>query len=153
MKLMNIFFTLLAAMAVAAAANIDTDYIEDVEMQRSTTTEAALPEIPDEAKATTSLRGVSRFLAQKNLLTNASCDKFPLVCHLRNSLGHDCCNDKCVEVKTDRFNCGACSHKCKYTEICCKGKCINSSVDKMNWGGCNKRCNKGKCVYGMCNYA
>ncbi|PON91273.1 Stigma-specific protein [Trema orientale] len=98
----------------------------------------------------TSLRGMSRFLAQQSL----TCDKFPRVCGLKGSKGPDCCKKKCVNVKTDRLNCGMCGYKCKYTEICCKGKCVNSSFDRRHCGRCNNKCKKGQfCAYGMCDYA
>ncbi|OWM83390.1 hypothetical protein CDL15_Pgr012871 [Punica granatum] len=75
------------------------------------------------------LRGIGRFLAQKS--------------------------KKCVDLKTDRLNCGKCGYKCKYSEICCKGKCVNPMSDKKHCGVCNNKCRhkKGKCVYGMCSYA
>ncbi|XP_009352632.1 stigma-specific STIG1-like protein 1 [Pyrus x bretschneideri] len=158
MKLMNIFFTLLAAMAIVGAENFHDDHIEDVEMQTSTEAEATkFPEIPDEEEATTSLRGVNRFLYNHNKnipLPSYNCDNFPRVCRAKNSLGPDCCKKKCVDVKTDRYNCGICGYRCKYTEICCRGKCVNASFDKRHCGGCNQKCKKGDfCVYGMCHYA
>ncbi|KAL5775297.1 hypothetical protein ACOSP7_012854 [Xanthoceras sorbifolium] len=87
-----------------------------------------------------------------NIMT---CDKFPRICRqLKSSSGPDCCKKKCVDVRTDRLNCGMCGYKCKYNEICCKGKCVNGSFDRRHCGGCNKKCKKGEfCVYGMCNYA
>ncbi|KAK6269062.1 hypothetical protein QUC31_013222 [Theobroma cacao] len=131
MKLLTIFFTLSATIAILAATSL-ADF--------------------DEKQ--TSLRGLSRFLAQQNLKANVTCDNFPRICRLKNSPGPDCCKKRCVNVKTDRMNCGMCGYKCKYGEICCKGQCVNASFDKRNCGGCNKRCKKGEfCVYGMCNYA
>ncbi|XP_068322638.1 stigma-specific STIG1-like protein 3 [Pyrus communis] len=158
MKLINTIFTLLAAMAIVGAANFHDDHIEDVEMQTSTVAEATiLPQTPDEAEATTSLRRVSRFLYNhhKNMpLPSYTCDNFPRICRAKNSLGPDCCKKKCVDVKTDRYNCGICGYRCKYTEICCRGKCVNASFDKKHCGGCNQKCKKGDfCVYGMCHYA
>ncbi|KAM2912635.1 hypothetical protein FF1_005249 [Malus domestica] len=158
MKLINIFFALLAAVAIVGAANFHDDHIEDVEMQTSTVAEATtLPETPDEAEATTSLRGVSRFLYNRHktiALPSYTCDNFPRICRAKNSLGPDCCKKKCVDVKTDRYNCGICGYRCKYTEICCRGKCVNASFDKRHCGGCNQKCKKGDfCVYGMCHYA
>nr|GEY73871.1 hypothetical protein [Tanacetum cinerariifolium] len=100
-----------------------------------------------------SLRGGSRFLAQHSsgLL---KCNKNPRLCRARGSPGPDCCNKKCVNVKTDKQNCGLCGKKCKHQEICCKGKCVNVMKDKRHCGGCDKRCKKGNtCVYGMCSYA
>ncbi|PIA27358.1 hypothetical protein AQUCO_07900008v1 [Aquilegia coerulea] len=108
----------------------------------------------DESKEPSSLRGASRFLAQKKLKKQLSCDKLPRICRSKGSPGPDCCKKKCVNVTTDRLNCGICGNKCKYSQICCRGKCINPSFDKRNCGGCNKRCKKGEfCSYGMCNYA
>ncbi|KAA8515533.1 hypothetical protein F0562_018856 [Nyssa sinensis] len=94
------------------------------------------------------LRGSGRFLAQ------TTCDSYPKICRVKGSPGRDCCNKKCVDLKTDKLNCGKCGQKCKYSEICCKGKCLNPLSDKKHCGSCNNKCKKGtKCVYGMCNYA
>ncbi|XP_044497722.1 stigma-specific STIG1-like protein 1 [Mangifera indica] len=136
MKLLNstLFFALISAtlltVNVAATVTNPDAYTEEL---------------------STSLRGVSRLLAQQNM----TCDKFPRVCRqMKSSRGPDCCKRKCVNVKTDKLNCGMCGYKCKYTEICCKGQCVNASFDERNCGGCNEKCKKGEyCVYGMCNYA
>ncbi|XVF26076.1 hypothetical protein REPUB_Repub13aG0268900 [Reevesia pubescens] len=104
---------------------------------------------------TSSLRGItSRFLAQKPRAV-MTCNKYPRVCRAAGSPGPDCCKKKCVNVKTDRLNCGVCGKKCKYSEICCKGQCVNPMSHKKHCGGCNNNCNnKGsKCLYGMCSYA
>ncbi|XP_050290443.1 stigma-specific STIG1-like protein 3 [Quercus robur] len=74
----------------------------------------------DETQEAISLRGTSRFLAQKNARVVMTCDKYPRVCHAKGSPGRDCCKKKCVNVLTDRLNCGKCGKKCKYSEICCK---------------------------------
>ncbi|KAE9602054.1 putative stigma-specific protein Stig1 [Lupinus albus] len=144
MKLFNAaIFTLCAAIALAIfAPSFSLDVQNDIASHETEETAS-------------SLRGMNRFLAQRNLMAyNMTCDKFPRVCRLKNSPGPDCCKKKCVNVKSDHLNCGMCGYKCKYTEICCKGKCVNTSFDKRNCGGCNKKCKKGAyCVYGMCNYA
>ncbi|XVF27925.1 hypothetical protein REPUB_Repub14bG0151500 [Reevesia pubescens] len=142
MRLLTIVFTFSETIAIFAATSL-ADFDEE-------------PHIPSHelVPEPTSLRGLSRFLAQQNLKANVTCDKFPRICRLKNSPGADCCKKKCVNVKTDRLNCGLCGYKCKYTEICCKGQCVDASFEKRNCGGCNKKCNKGEfCVYGMCNYA
>ncbi|KAK9715020.1 hypothetical protein RND81_06G137100 [Saponaria officinalis] len=83
-----------------------------------------------------------------------TCDKYPRVCHVKGTLGHDCCKKKCVNVKKDNLNCGMCGLKCRSHEICCNGKCINPMNDKNNCGGCHNKCHIGSlCYYGMCNYA
>ncbi|KAF8414125.1 hypothetical protein HHK36_002124 [Tetracentron sinense] len=100
-----------------------------------------------------SLRGTSRFLAQTPRVV-MTCNKFPRVCRAKGSPGPDCCKKKCVNVTTDRSNCGMCGRKCKYSEMCCKGECVNPSFDKKHCGKCNSKCKKGSsCVYGMCSYA
>ncbi|KAK9057947.1 hypothetical protein SSX86_022786 [Deinandra increscens subsp. villosa] len=96
---------------------------------------------------------VGRFLAQqpKGLM---KCNKNPRLCHTKGSPGPDCCNKKCVNVMTDKQNCGLCGRKCKHMEICCKGSCVNPMVNKRHCGGCNYACKRGDfCVHGMCSYA
>ncbi|KAI3456484.1 hypothetical protein Pfo_013147 [Paulownia fortunei] len=108
-----------------------------------------LPENPDP----TSLRGVSRFLAEKTRVA-MRCNKYPRICRVKGSPGPDCCKKRCVNVAKDRLNCGKCGNKCKFLEICCKGKCVNPFTNKKYCGGCNNKCKKGsKCMYGMCSYA
>lgn len=110
----------------------------------------------DENAEPTSLRGVSRFLAEKTRVSALMrCNKYPNICRVKGSPGGpDCCKKRCVDVAKDRLNCGKCGHKCKYSEICCKGKCLNPLTDKKHCGGCNNKCKKGsRCVYGMCSYA
>nr|GMD11371.1 stigma-specific STIG1-like protein 1 [Ipomoea batatas] len=109
---------------------------------------------------TTSLRGVGHFLAQKGKETkaektrNQTCNKNPRICRAKGSPGPDCCKKKCVNVMSDRQNCGVCGKKCRYDETCCRGKCVSVLFDKNNCGGCRKKCKKGTtCVYGMCSYA
>ncbi|KAI3765628.1 hypothetical protein L2E82_15668 [Cichorium intybus] len=100
-----------------------------------------------------SLRGASRFLAQQSRGLQ-QCNKNPRLCRVKGSPGPDCCKKQCVNVKTDKQNCGLCGKKCKHQEICCKGKCVNLMADKHNCGGCNNKCKRGNsCVYGMCSYA
>ncbi|KAL4563016.1 hypothetical protein LXL04_027047 [Taraxacum kok-saghyz] len=76
-----------------------------------------------------SLRGASRFLAQQPR-DSLKCNKNPRICRAKGSQGPDCCKKKCVNVKTDKQNCGLCGKKCKNQEICCNGKCVNLMADK-----------------------
>ncbi|KAL8461479.1 hypothetical protein ACS0TY_032814 [Phlomoides rotata] len=102
----------------------------------------------------TSLRGVSRFLAQQTRVVSMKCNNYPRICRVKGSPGPDCCKKRCVDIGKDRLNCGKCGRKCKYSEICCRGKCVNPLADKKNCGGCNNKCKRGsKCTYGMCSYA
>ena len=100
----------------------------------------------------------SRFLAEnvKNPRAADHCRKDNEVCDLMNNNGttYHCCNNKCIDLSSDKHNCGACKNKCPYTHECCRGECVLLSLDKRHCGACNKRCPKGEfCVYGMCNYA
>ncbi|KAK3432101.1 hypothetical protein EUGRSUZ_E04009 [Eucalyptus grandis] len=90
-----------------------------------------------------------------SLRTALTCNKYPRICRAKGSPGPDCCNKKCVNVSTDRLNCGMCGHKCRYSEICCQGQCVNAMFDKKHCGGCNNKCKRknSACVYGMCSYA
>ncbi|KAF9588211.1 hypothetical protein IFM89_008281 [Coptis chinensis] len=63
-----------------------------------------------------STKRVSRFLAQKEPRHKYHCKKDADVCYLEGSPGSTCCNNKCIDIKTDNKNCGACKNKCKYTD-------------------------------------
>ena len=95
-----------------------------------------------------------RSLLQKKRNRRLTCKKFPRICRAKGSPGPQCCTKKCVNILTDRHNCGKCGKKCKYNQICCKGKCVNPSFNPKHCGGCNNRCSKGGlCVFGLCDYA
>nr|XP_043611571.1 stigma-specific STIG1-like protein 1 [Erigeron canadensis] len=97
--------------------------------------------------------GHGRFLAQQPTGL-VKCNINPRLCRAKGSPGPDCCKKKCVNVHTDKQNCGLCGKKCKNMEICCKGSCVNPMVNKRHCGGCNNVCNRGdSCVRGMCSYA
>ncbi|XP_004145195.1 stigma-specific STIG1-like protein 1 [Cucumis sativus] len=90
----------------------------------------------------------------ESLQKGVTCNKYPRVCRAKGSKGPDCCNRKCVNVETDRNNCGMCGNKCKYSRICCNGRCVNPMFNKKHCGGCNNECSKGNyCAFGMCDYA
>ncbi|XP_022714421.1 stigma-specific STIG1-like protein 1 [Durio zibethinus] len=150
MKFLRIvlMFALLMALAITLSATpskdesfVDSDGGDDDNDDHSQVEPTSLREI------------TSRFLAQKPR-TVMTCNKYPRVCRVAGSPGPDCCKKKCVNVKTDKLNCGKCGKKCKYSEICCKGQCVNPMSHQKHCGGCNNNCNKGsKCLYGMCSYA
>lgn len=102
-----------------------------------------------------SLRGANRFLAEKLRNPRAyNCRKNPKICKSAGSPGPDCCQNKCVNLRTDHRHCGACGYKCKFTTACCRGECVYLAFDKRHCGRCNNRCRKGDyCIYGFCNYA
>ncbi|KAF3453418.1 hypothetical protein FNV43_RR03858 [Rhamnella rubrinervis] len=99
---------------------------------------------------------VSRFLKEeKNPRAADHCHKDNEICYLIDGAKNTtCCNNKCMDLSTDKNNCGACKKKCKYTETCCRGECVNIAYDKRHCGECNHRCHTGEyCVFGMCGYA
>lgn len=99
---------------------------------------------------------LSRFLKEgKNPRAADHCHKDHEICYLIDGgKNATCCNNKCIDLSTDKHNCGACKKKCKYTETCCRGECVNVVYDKRHCGECNHRCGHGEyCVYSMCNYA
>ncbi|TKY72183.1 Stigma-specific STIG protein 3 [Spatholobus suberectus] len=107
-----------------------------------------------ESEELASLRGAKGLHGHKTVRGAMTCDKYPRVCHVKGSEGPDCCRKKCVNVLTDRNNCGMCGKRCKYSQVCCKGKCVNPMFDKHHCGRCGNKCNKGDlCVYGLCSYA
>lgn len=99
---------------------------------------------------------VSRFLKEeKNPRAADHCHKDNEICNLIDGgKNTTCCNNKCMDLSTDKNNCGECKKKCKYTENCCRGECVYLAFDKRHCNECNHRCNTGEyCVFGMCNYA
>ncbi|KAH1033525.1 hypothetical protein J1N35_045699 [Gossypium stocksii] len=116
MKLPTILFAILAIMVIFAAITTQTDFNK---------------EVPNVQTDQISSRELCRFLTQQYSKHGMMCDKFPHICRQKaRSPGPDCCTRKYVNVMKDRFNCGMCGYKCKYSEICCKGQCINASFDK-----------------------
>ncbi|XP_073059982.1 uncharacterized protein [Primulina eburnea] len=103
-------------------------------------------------------RGASRFFSRRRFRWRrfglTTCNKNPGICRLKGSPGSSCCSRRCVNLGTDKLNCGKCGRMCKFSEVCCKGKCINPFTHRKNCGGCNNRCKRGgTCVYAMCSYA
>ncbi|KAK4752492.1 hypothetical protein SAY87_021290 [Trapa incisa] len=108
----------------------------------------------DDPILTPSVR-VSRFLAVNNTNPRATtqCKKDNNICIILGGSGGRCCQNTCVDLLTNRNNCGSCKKKCKFTETCCRGKCVMTAFDKRHCGKCNNRCPVNQlCVYGMCNY-
>ncbi|KAK2999190.1 hypothetical protein RJ639_023029 [Escallonia herrerae] len=154
MKCLKVFLALAMLMALAithSATPVEEQVFFDNEEDSAKETSSDVSFLANEKQE--SLRGSNRFLAQ-NPRATVTCDKYPRVCRAKGSPGRDCCRKKCVNVETDRLNCGRCGRKCKYSEICCEGKCVNPRFNKGHCGGCNNKCKKGSsCTYGMCSYA
>ncbi|KAK5831506.1 hypothetical protein PVK06_015304 [Gossypium arboreum] len=78
-----------------------------------------------------------------------TCDKRPEICSTK---GQFCCNRRCVDLKTDQYNCGRCGRTCNYSKICCEGKCVSPLSNEKHCGGCNNNCGKGSsCLYAYCD--
>lgn len=157
MKSQNILFLVLAMLMMALSATALSATPSDNEPflnndQAATDQGEDFPDTENQRETElTPLRGMSRLLASRAEMT---CNKYPKVCRAKDSPGPDCCKKKCVDMSSDRVNCGKCGRKCKYAEICCKGKCVKPMSDEKNCGSCNNKCRKGsKCLYGMCSYA
>ncbi|KAL6128495.1 hypothetical protein ACLB2K_071850 [Fragaria x ananassa] len=109
----------------------------------------------EETPAAFPMRGRSRFLAtQTPRPVTSQCSLKPGTCTTKGSPGPNCCNNRCVDMGTDKNNCGSCGKKCKITEICCKGHIVNPMTDNFNCGSCFNSCKVGSsCENGMCDYA
>lgn len=153
---------LLLAMLMALAITLSATLVEE-ELFFNEKTKGAnnhetfddyLP-MGDKSQEKTSLRGSSSVFLASRAVTTSSCDKNPKVCRAAtNSPRSHCCNNKCVDVKTDRLNCGKCGVKCNQAEICCNGHVVHTMSDKKHCGTCDNHCKRGgSCAFGMCSYA
>lgn len=93
--------------------------------------------------------------------TSKSCIKSTEVCCLATQTN---CNNKCVNTKTDKDNCGKCGESCGTGKTCtngtcvcnvgttlCSEKCVNLKTDGANCGSCGTPCNGGStCNFGKC---
>ncbi|XWS19383.1 hypothetical protein CRYUN_Cryun31cG0011000 [Craigia yunnanensis] len=153
MKSLKFFFMLAMVMALPLAITLsastpseEESFLDDDEIASKSTSDLPMAD----SQEPTSFRGPGRFLGQSSRAA-LTCDKHPEICNIK---GQFCCNKKCVDLKTDKFNCGKCGKKCNYSKICCEGKCVNPLSNQKHCGGCKNNCGKGNaCLYGMCNYA
>ncbi len=66
------------------------------------------------------------------------------------------CGMNCVDLSTDRLNCGTCGNYCYDNELsggttCCSGSCTNLQADENNCGTCGNACGENqRCIGGMC---
>ncbi|KAL3519435.1 hypothetical protein ACH5RR_017584 [Cinchona calisaya] len=151
-RLFILLLIILSSITIINIGALDADDMIDEEEDSNNFDDFSIPDYEGSNKSSRRISG--RFLAQKQLPANYTCDSYPRVCHLKGSAGPDCCYKKCVNVETDSLNCFMCGNKCKFGEKCCKGKCKNVFKDKKHCGGCNIKCKSGdRCEFGMCNYA
>ncbi|XP_054818013.1 stigma-specific STIG1-like protein 4 [Prosopis cineraria] len=83
------------------------------------------------------------------------CSKRPLMCSRGEFPPRRlCCRNRCVDVKSDRNNCGFCGVRCVFNMQCCAGLCTDTNIDPFNCGSCGNVCSLGNlCVFGLCGYA
>jgi hypothetical protein len=72
--------------------------------------------------------------------------------------GLSCCDQRCVDVKTDELNCGGCGMPCNGAAgTCCGGTCRNVNGDVNNCGACGHACSMTNgtpsCATGTCMWA
>ena len=54
--------------------------------------------------------------------------------------GQTCCGAGCLDLKTNRINCGSCGFRCPDGQTCCKGRCKDLAADIDNCGACDNVC-------------
>jgi hypothetical protein len=87
--------------------------------------------------------------------------------------GQLCCDSRCIDVLSDRVNCGACGLRCGDTQrctagrcespgcgdggacaagsVCCVDRCADLQTDPTNCGACGLTCRAGQeCAAGLC---
>ncbi|KAK7359806.1 hypothetical protein VNO77_01771 [Canavalia gladiata] len=159
MKSLQMLFLLVAMLMALVIADSEAPNKEEqspffINVRNNNSTKNSAISSSESEEYLASLRGAKSFHGHKYGREVMTCNKYPRVCRVKGSQGPDCCGKKCVNVSTDRNNCGRCGKRCKYSQMCCRGKCVNPMFDKHHCGGCGNRCNKGNsCVYGMCSYA
>jgi len=63
-----------------------------------------------------------------------------------------CCAGSCVDIRTDRGNCGRCNLFCSGMTECCGGTCTDIQMDAENCGACGTICGPPAetCCYASC---
>ncbi|KAJ8616758.1 hypothetical protein MRB53_036130 [Persea americana] len=99
----------IVAIFLSSAINLTLASIDAYEHSLTASDELPLSEFQSYTS-----RGMGRFLAQRKPKASVTY-KYPRICRAKGSGGPDCCNKQCVDVQTDRLNCGVCGNKCKPT--------------------------------------
>ena len=66
-----------------------------------------------------------------------------------NACADACCNGVCVDTTSDDANCGSCGASCTGGNTCCSSSCVDTKTDLVNCGACGASCN-GTCAAGKC---
>ncbi|KAK2970936.1 hypothetical protein RJ640_004728 [Escallonia rubra] len=151
MKMVNIVF--MVAITIALTITLTMKNLGSV--QDNPPSNDKSDTLSKEPKILMPSKRVSRFLAdQRNPRAADHCHKDNDICYVLEGVNSTCCNNKCMDLREDAKNCGACKKKCQFTEQCCRGECVNLAYDKRHCGVCNHRCMPGGyCIYGICDYA
>jgi len=68
-----------------------------------------------------------------------------------------CCNQLCVDPKTDVTHCGGCGSTCKRDQQCCDGTCVNPLTNAEHCGACGAACSRTNgtpsCTAGSCKWS
>jgi hypothetical protein len=68
-----------------------------------------------------------------------------------------CCGGHCVNIATDKSNCGVCGMACGAGGVCCSGGCATLATDHANCGMCGQACSANHiapmCVANSCESA
>ncbi|VVA22835.1 PREDICTED: stigma-specific [Prunus dulcis] len=163
MKVIKILVIIATTMALSITLTTVTRVSHQEEEGKSPFTDSwkEQPSADDENKLILPSKRVSRFLSEKDLVARSlkaasQCKNDYDTCSnvLPGHRNFTCCNKKCVDLSSNKENCGACKKCCKYTESCCRGQCVDLSSDKRHCGRCDHPCKNGTyCVYGLCDYA
>ncbi|MQM00636.1 hypothetical protein Taro_033378 [Colocasia esculenta] len=95
----------------------------------------------------------------RNYLREPGCWRRPWVCHDQSDqfppfAWKMCCNNRCIDVRSDANNCGVCGVRCPFSWTCCNGMCVDPKTNPFHCGACNNQCAFGSlCSHGMCGYA
>ena len=94
------------------------------------------------------------------LVALAACGEAPAPAPASCSEGETLCAGQCVDLNTNRENCGSCDRNCGSSEVCdgsgqcalscqdglsdCDGTCSNLDSDNQNCGSCGRTCLEGE---------
>ena len=92
----------------------------------------------------------------RRLAVAANCTNNQNICNTVATFGANatCCasTGACVQLDTDKNNCGFCMYRCAAALGCCNGSCVSLMTDISNCGTCGTTCKSSLCSNGLCGY-